>query len=245
MKISVVTVTRNAELTVGGTLMSVLSQRDVDVDVVVVDGASTDATVEIVSEIAGWHPGKVRWLSEPDGGIYNAINKGLALASGDVVGTLHAGDRFHGDNVLSAVDRAFSDRSTAFVYGDVCFVDALSRKPSRRKYCADRFAPRLLLGGFAPPHPSLYMRRELLDRVGVYKEDYSVAADFEYFVRLMLTHGERGRYLSLTMVDMATGGLSSHWRNRLWTNNIEKLRALRENNQPASPLRLLKRYFYL
>lgn len=245
MKISVITVTRDAAPAVGGTLMSILSQKNVDVEVVVVDGASTDATIDTVCGIAERYPGKVKWVSEPDNGIYNAINKGLALASGDVVGTLHAGDRFSHDKVLRLVGRAFYDRSIDFVYGDVCFVEAESRKPSGRVYRADRFTPSLLLGGFAPPHPSLYMRREVPGRVGIYREDYSVAADFEYFVRLMLIFGERGRYLPMTMVEMAAGGVSSRWRNRLWTNNVERLKALRDNGQPANPLRLLKRYFYL
>lgn len=243
MKISVITVTRDAVRTVEKTMMSVLSQENVDVELVVVDGASADGTVAAVSAVAERHPGRVKWISESDRGIYDAINKGMSMASGDVAGVLHAGDRFPHAGVLRIVERAFADPSVAFVYGDVSFVDASDR--TRRVYRADRFAPRLLLGGFAPPHPSLYMRRETFGRVGLYKEDYRVAADFDYFLRLMLVNGETGAYLPVNMVEMSTGGVSSRWSNRLWTNNMERLKALRENDLPANPLRLLKRYFYL
>lgn len=245
MKISVITVTRNAGKAVEGTLRSVLAQKEADIELIVVDGASNDGTAEAVAETAADNLGRIKWMSEPDTGIYNAINKGIAMATGDVIGTLHAGDRFHHDRVLADVTSVLADGGTAFVYGDVGYVDGESRVPTGRMYRAAGFRPSLLLGGFAPPHPSLYIRRDVVERVGGYRENYAVAADFEYFVRLMLIHGERGKYLREWMVDMAAGGLSSRWRNRLWANNVERLKALRENGLPANPLRLLRRYLYL
>lgn len=244
MKVSVVTVCRDAGSLLLPTLKSIARQREVDIESVIVDGASTDGSVGVIKDFAAGSAFPVRWVSEPDRGVYEALNKGIRMATGDVVGLLHAGDRFTDAGVLRLVSEAFSDASIDYLYGDVRFVDS-STGCRTREYRADRFMPRLLLNGFAPPHPSLYMTRELFDRVGPYREDYTVAADFEYFVRLMLGGSAKGCYLPAMMVDMEPGGLSSRLINRLWTNNKEKLRALRENGCRVMPLRLLLRYLYL
>lgn len=244
MKVSIVTVCRNAGRLLLPTLHSLSAQRDVEIESVIVDGASTDDSVDVIKVFAANSGLTVKWVSEPDNGVYNALNKGIAMATGDIVGLLHAGDRLSSHDVLRLVCRQFENSAIDYVYGDVRFVD-LSSGRRTRVYRADRFSPRLLLNGFAPPHPSLYMRRELFDRVGPYREDYVVAADFEYFVRLMLGASASGCYLSVNVVDMEPGGLSSKIVNRLWTNNREKLRALRENGHRVMPLRLLLRYLYL
>lgn len=245
MKISVVTVTRNSARQLDATLRSVFSQTGVDVESVVVDGDSTDDSLEVIIRYAKAYPRRIKWVSEPDDGIYDAINKGIAMATGDVIGLLHSGDRFPHERVLEFVGRSFREKAVSFVYGDVSFVDPDSRQAAGRVYRADRFRPSLLLCGFAPPHPSLYIRKRVVAEVGRYKADYSVAADFEYFVRLLLVHRKHGRYLPTNMVEMATGGKSQTWVSRLWYNNKERLRALRENGFKASPLRLIGRYFYL
>ncbi len=244
MRISVVTVTRDAAATVAATLESVLTQRGVDVESIVVDGGSADGTVDEVKAVAERYPGRVKWMSREDTGVYQAINRGVAMATGDVVGLMHAGDRFAAADILARVAAEFASADVPFIYGDVRFVDQSTGRVTRR-YSSRRFAPRLLLNGFAPPHPSLYVARGVIDRVGPYKEDYVISADFEYFVRLMLVNRLRGRYLPVEMVEMSTGGLSSRLYNRLWTNNVERLKALRSNGLKASPLRLIKRYFYV
>lgn len=245
MKISVVTVCRNAGGLLGATLQSIVAQRGVDIESIIVDGASTDGTVDVISRFAAESPVPIKWVSEPDRGVYHAVNKGIAMASGDVVGLLHAGDRFSNHDVLGVVSGAFDDPALGFVYGDVSFVGSSGGRRVR-VYRADRFKPGLLLNGYAPPHPSLYMRRGIFTSVGRYKEDYAVAADFEYFVRLMLVADcIKSRYLPINMVDMEPGGLSSRLVNRLWLNNKEKLRALRENGFKINPFRLLFRYLYL
>lgn len=244
MKVSVVTVCRNAAKLLRPTLESVSRQCGVELELIVVDGASTDGSVTVIKDFAACAKFPVKWVSEADGGVYDALNKGISMASGDVVGLLHAGDRFASPDVLLAVVEAFGDGMADFVYGDVRYVE-LASGACRREYKADRFVPRLLLNGYAPPHPSLYVAREMLERVGAYNERYKVAADFEYFVRLMLVEHGSGRYLERVMVDMEPGGLSSRLANRLWSNNKEKFLALRENGFKVMPLRLLLRYLYL
>lgn len=246
-KVSVVTVCKNAGELLLPTLQSLSEQKwgGLEVESVIVDGASTDGSVDTIKRFAAESGLAVRWVSEPDSGVYNALNKGIAMATGGIVGMLHAGDRYSDSELLRDLSRLFWGwPDLDYVYGDVRFVDFSSGRRTRA-YSARRFSPRLLLNGFAPPHPSLYMRRELFDMVGPYREDYVVAADFEYFVRLMLGTTAKGLYLPRNMVDMEPGGLSSKIVNRLWTNNREKLRALRENGHRVMPLRLLLRYLYL
>ncbi len=246
MKISVITVTRNAVDRLEATLESVFSQQGVELESIVVDGASSDGTVDIITRFAAEHPDNMKWISRPDSGIYQALNRGIEMATGEVVGLLHAGDHFTSADVLAHVAVAFADPVVRMTYGDIHFVNRATGKVTRR-YRSSKFArkPVLLKNGFAPPHPSLYMRRDLFAEVGPYKEDYRVGADFEYFVRLMLIKGIKGKYLPLDMVEMSTGGLSNRWGSRLWTNPKEKYRALRENNIHSNPFRLLIRYLYI
>ncbi len=244
MRVSVITVCRNAGDFLLPTLKSIASQKEAEFESIIVDGASTDGSVDVIKRFAAESAFPVKWVSEPDGGVYAALNKGIMMATGDVVGLLHAGDRFADPYILRNVSASFMDPAIDYLYGDVKYVE-YSTGRCLRDYQSDRFQPRMLLNGYAPPHPSLYVRRDLFDSVGLYSEGYRVAADFEFFVRLTLVRQSRGRYLPDVMVNMEPGGLSSRLINRLWTNNKEKLRALRQNGYRVMPLRLLLRYLYL
>lgn len=244
MRVSVITVCRNAGDFLLPTLKSIAAQKGAEFESIIVDGASTDGSVDVIKSFAAESAFPVKWVSEPDEGVYAALNKGIMMATGDVVGLLHAGDRFTDPYILQGVSASFIDPAIDYLYGDVKYVE-YSTGRCCRNYRSDRFQPRMLLDGFAPPHPSLYVRRELFDSVGMYSEDYKVAADFEFFVRLTLVNQSRGRYLPAVMVNMEPGGLSSRPVNRFWNNNKEKLRALRQNGYRVMPLRLLLRYLYL
>lgn len=244
MRVSVITVCRNAGDSLLPTLKSIAAQRGVELELIIVDGASTDGSVDVIKNFAAESALQVKWVSEPDGGVYAALNKGIKMAAGDVVGLLHAGDRFTDPHILRIVGAAFENPAIDYLYGDVKYVE-YSTGRCHRNYQSARFQPRMLLNGFAPPHPSLYVRREVFDSVGMYSEEYKVAADFEFFVRLTLVRQSKGCYLPAVMVNMEPGGLSSRLVNRLWTNNKEKLRALHQNGYRVMPLRLLLRYLYL
>lgn len=242
MKISIITPVLNGRALIESTLRSIMSQRDVDVEMIVVDNASTDGTAQLVRQLAIADP-RIRCISKPDSGVYQALNRGMALATGDVIGILHAGDTFTSPDILATVKHYMADPNTPLVFGDVRFANA--RGKIVRRYIAEGFKPAMLTQGFAPPHPSLYFKRQVYDTVGAYRENYRVAADFEYFVRLMLIHKMPYRYIPLEMVEMLSGGLSWKWRNRLWNNIREKRQAFRDNSLPVPTLKLAIRYLYL
>jgi len=241
VKITIITATRNNVTTLSKTIDSVLLQSYSDIEYIIVDGASTDGSLEVIKDYANRYPHKIKYISEPDKGVYSAINKGIRMSTGDVVGILHGNDCFSSDDVLSRVYEEMTKNDSPFLYGDVKYTKVGSEKVVRY-YSAAQFTPSHLLQGIAPPHPSLYMRRYLFDDFGLYKENYLIGADFDMFLRLMIVNNIHGKYLPMDMVTMTTGGLSTQIYHQIFTNNREKYRALRENSCNVSVYLLLKRY---
>jgi len=238
MKISVVTVAYNSAETIGETMKSVAAQRHAPIEHIVVDGASTDATLAVVRE-QGPHVSTV--LSEPDRGIYDAMNKGVGLATGDVIGFLNADDYYAHERVLADVASAFGDDVDA-VFGDVGFFRA--DRPDRlvRRYRSKRFGPERLAWGWMPPHPALFVRAEVFRQVGAFRTDYRIAGDFEWIVRAFSGASIRYRHLPDVMVHMRTGGISTGgWRNTVLLNR-EVMRACRDNGVPTNWPKLLSKY---
>lgn len=243
MKITVITVTLNNAATIGDTISSVMGQTHRDIEHIVIDGMSGDNSMETIMAWQRREAQRIRVVQERDTGIYNAINKGMRLATGDIIGLLHGNDRFTSRYVLARVAETFEHDPRQYLYGDIHYRHPGSDRAVRR-YRSREFTPAMLCYGIAPPHPTLYMRRGVLDVTGPYKEDYLIAADFDMFVRLMLVHRLDGIYLPMDMVTMTTGGLSTRLYHRIVTNNREKMRALRENSIPVNPFSILKRYLY-
>lgn len=243
MKITVITVTLNNAATIGDTISSVMGQTHRDIEHIVIDGMSGDNSMETIMAWQRREAQRIRVVQERDTGIYNAINKGMRLATGDIIGLLHGNDRFTSRDVLARVAETFEHDPRQYLYGDIHYRHPGSDRAVRR-YRSREFTPAMLCYGIAPPHPTLYMRRGVLDVTGPYKEDYLIAADFDMFVRLMLVHRLDGIYLPMDMVTMTTGGLSTRLYHRIVTNNREKMRALRENSIPVNPFSILKRYLY-
>lgn len=242
MKATIITATRNDAPTIRSTMLSVLEQSHADIDYIVVDGMSTDGASDIIDSIS-LTDRRVRVVRERDNGVYQAINKGIALGEGEIVGTLHGNDRFTGGDVLAKVAEAFEENSDIdVVFGDVHFEN--KKGTIVRQYSSAAFTPEKLLIGIAPPHPSLYVRRSVFDRFGFYKEDYLIGADFDMFLRLLYVNKVGYLRLGIDMVAMSLGGLSTQLFHRIVTNNREKYRALRENGVNVSRFALLKRYFY-
>lgn len=238
MKVTVITAVRNAESAIGATLDSVAAQTLPDVEHIVVDGASTDRTLETVRR----HGARVsRVLSEPDRGVYDAYNKGLALATGDVVGFLNAGDVYASDSVLERVVRELRSPGTRAVFGDVLIVDPAERSRVLRHYRSGRFTPSRLAYGISPAHPTLYMDRDVYRRFGGYDPSYVIAGDFELCVRVFLQGRTRYRHLPEVLVLMSSGGISDRgWRGK-WQNTKEMRRACTSNGVPTSLLKLSTR----
>lgn len=244
LTVTIVTACRNNASTIGHTLESVASQclpEGVRVEHVVVDGASVDNTIAVVNRYAdiysakGW---KLKIESRPDAGPYFAMNTGLDLATGDVVGFLNADDFYTDVNVLNDVVETMSDTAVDAVYGDVHFVrSSAPHGKCVRYYSAGRFRPHHMRMGFMPPHPSFYCRRELYRRYGGFNTDYRIAADFECVLRLMVVHGIKTCYLARDFVTMRTGGLSAGASAHLTTMR-EAVRACRANGVQTSYLQL-------
>lgn len=233
MKISVLTVALNAADTIEDTLRSVASQTYPDVEHVIVDGASQDATLEIVE----WYPERVaKVVSEHDEGLYYAMNKGLDLVTGDVVGTLNADD-VHGDErVLERVAHAFEDPQLEACWGDMCLMDYHDMHRLKRYWRSSPYRPGLFSRGWVPPHPTFFARRDLYAKYGKFDLSYRVAADFELLLRLIEKHRIKTTYISATLTRFRLGGVSNRSLRNVFRGNREILRAFRKHSVPISPL---------
>ena len=228
MKISLITVTYNSAGSLRDTIESILRQTYKDVEYIIVDGLSQDGTVDIVREYEQVFGGRMRWISEKDKGLYDAMNKGINMATGDIIGILNSDDFFTSDTVLQSVAEAFTDDIDA-VYGDIHFVRPSDLSKCVRYYSSRNFRPWALRFGYMPAHPSFYARRELFKKFGGYSLDYKLASDYEMMVRLFRKANIRYKYLPIDMVTMRTGGVSTRSvRNRLQLT-LEDAKACREN----------------
>ena len=239
LKISVVTVARNARQSILATLRSVQRQSYPHIEHIVIDGLSMDGTQEIIEanrqRIA-------TFVSERDSGIYDAMNKGIQLATGDVIGFLNADDVFHNDNVVEEIAGAFERKSPDLVYGDVVFVDSKNDGRLTRHYSSKRFHPGRLAYGWMPAHPTLYVKRALYERYGLMKTDYEIAADFEFIARVFQSGSVAAEYLDRVLVVMQTGGKSTRGLKSTIAINREIRRACRENNISTNYFMIYSKY---
>ena len=243
MKISVITATYNSAHTLRDTMESVLRQGYTDYEYIVVDGASKDATVDIIREYEPRFGGRMRWVSEPDKGIYDAMNKGLAMATGDAVGLLNSDDFYTSDDILKTVARELSapDAPDA-IYGDVHYVNDEDLTKQVRYYSSKRFTRKRMRMGYMPAHPSLYFRRECYEKYGTFDTSYRVAADFENLLRLIYVNNIRMRYIEKDFVTMRMGGASSSGLQSYKRIMKDHFRAFRKNNVPLNYVLYFWRY---
>ncbi len=209
MTISIITATYNSGQTLTDTLESVLRQSYTDIDYVIVDGGSKDNTLDIIRRYEPRFEGRMRWISESDKGIYDAMNKGVRMATGDVVGLLNSDDFYTSNDVLEHVARALSDPNVDAVYGDIHYVNDDDLTHCVRYYSSRVFSRGLMRLGFMPAHPSFYCRRTIYEKYGLFDTSLRVAADFENLLRLIFVNRIRTKYIPEDFVTMRTGGASS------------------------------------
>lgn len=243
LKVSIITVAYNAARTLRDTMLSVLRQTYANIEYIVVDGGSTDGTMDIVRSLETDFGGRLRYVSEPDGGIYDAMNKGIRMATGDVVGLLNSDDYFTSDDVVERLAAAFDDHTDA-VYGDVHYIRDGHPEECVRYYSSKRFRPLWLRFGFMPAHPSFYARRSVYDRAGGYKRNYAIGADYEMMVRLFYGQHLRARYVPMDFVTMRAGGASTKNLRSKLTLIKEDIRACRENGVYTNALMVCTKIFY-
>ena len=244
MKISVITATYNSGRTIGDTLESVLRQTYRDIELIVVDGASRDDTMDIVRRYEPRFGGRMHWTSEPDRGIYDAMNKGIARATGDVIGILNSDDFYTSDTVLKRVAEAMAGGDIDAVYGDIHYVRDGDLRRCVRYYSSRPFRRWMMRLGFMPAHPSFYCRREVYERCGTFDTTYRVAADFENLLRLIYVNRIKTRYLPVDFVTMRTGGASTSGLSSHRQIMRDHLRALRSNGVWSCTPLLGLRYIY-
>ena len=244
MKISIITVSFNSASTLADTMESVLRQTYTDWEYIVVDGGSTDGTVDLIRKYESKFGGRLKWTSEPDHGIYDAMNKGISRAAGDVVGILNSDDYYTSADVLDVVASALSNNSLDAVYGDIHFIHKGEPNKVVRYYSSRRFRPFWLRFGFMPAHPSFYVRRHIYEEAGLYDTSYKIGSDFEMMVRLFRKHHIRYRYLSKDFVTMRTGGMSTKSFRSRHTLLNEDVRACRADGIYTNKLMIAMKYLY-
>ena len=226
MKVSVITVSFNSARTIGDTLASVAAQTHPDIEHLVIDGASSDGTAGIVRRLG---TRVTRLVSEPDKGIYDAMNKGLALATGDLVGFLNADDLYADDGAVGAIVEAANRSGAKVLYGDLVYVRANNLQSTVRVWRSKPFVPNGLRLGWMPPHPTLYVQRETINALGGFNTAYRIAADYDFVLRCFGNRHMSTCYLPRVLVKMRLGGASNHSLGALWRKSREDLQALRAN----------------
>ena len=234
MKISIITITFNSEKTLQRALDSVQSQSYGNIEHVIVDGASTDGTRAMIETYAAKYP-NVRWISEKDDGIYNAINKGIRMATGDIIGFLHSDDIFNSSDSIEQIAAAFETGNVDVVYGDLQYCRA---GKVVRKWNSNSFNPRSLKYGWMPPHPTVYVRREVYEQVGPYDEWFRISADYDMMLRIFKSNYTT-HYIPSILVSMETGGASNKDTRARLSKTQEDYLVLKKNHVGAGLLTVL------
>ncbi len=227
MKVSIITVCYQSANTLGDAIDSVLSQQDVDIEFIVVDGGSSDGTVELLKE---YGTRINQWVSERDGGIYDAMNKGVRMATGDWIGFLHADDLLAHSRIIADMLDVVVKTNADVVYGDLVYVQKDNSQQIVRYWKSEDFSLRLLPKGWMPPHPTVYVRRELFVKTGLFNVEYRISADYDFLLRLLSTPSIRVAYIPQIMVRMRVGGASNRSIGNIIRKSKEDYLALRRNH---------------
>lgn len=239
MKVSIITVVYNNQKTIAQAIQSVLNQDYTPIEYIIVDGASTDGTIEIIKS---YDKNISKFLSEPDKGIYDAMNKGLKLATGDIIGILNSDDFYNNNHIISQIVDEFKNKNVDLVFGDVAYVKPNNLNKIIRYYSSAKFHPSKFEWGWMPAHPSCFLKREIYEKYGHFKTDYKIGADYELLVRFIGKHKISYSYIPQLFVKMRTGGISNKNIITYWTLNKEVVRSCRENGINTNIFKILLKY---
>jgi glycosyltransferase involved in cell wall biosynthesis len=239
LKISIITVCKNAETSIESTILSVINQTYQNIEYIVIDGNSSDNTVNIINKFKD----KLSFFkSEPDVSLYEAMNKGIQQTTGNIIGFLHAGDVFHDYNVILQIAQTFlSNSSVDLLFSDVAYVNNESKLV--RYMSPEKWKPTDLKFGLMPPHPGFYCKKSCYDSIGYYKENYQIAADFELLLRFLIKNQLRYTYLPLLTVNMKLGGKSNNGLRSYCIKTKEINYALDSNQLKSNSYFILFRFF--
>lgn len=215
-----------------------LGQTYKNIEYIIVDGASTDGTVEVVQSYGD----KIsKFVSEPDRGLYDAMNKGIALATGDVVGILNSDDFYINEYVIEKVVREFEEKQVDSVYADLVYVKPENIEKVVRYYDSSACTPENFQYALYPAHPTFFVKKWVYDKYGVFKTDYKIGADFDIMARFLYTQKINYSYLQKPLIKMRLGGVSTSFSS-IWINSLEQLRVCKENGIETNILKILMKY---
>lgn len=241
MKVSIITAAYNSEAHIADCIKSVYNQTYDNIEHIIIDGASKDKTIEIINST----PNRItKVISEPDKGIYDAMNKGIRTATGDIIGILNSDDFFTSENIIETVVDNFKRHSIDALYGDIHFVNPDDLSKTVRYYSSAIFKPSLFRFGFMPAHPSFYMKKECYDKHGLYALDYKIASDYDLLIRYLYKKRISYKYLKKDFVTMRTGGVSTENFDSRVTLNREIVRACRKYGIKTNMFLLGFKYLY-
>lgn len=233
MKISIITVCYNSAATIDSTLGSVASQDYPDIEYIIVDGGSTDDTLDIIKR----YQNVSILVSEPDKGIYDAMNKGIALASGEVIGTLNADDFYIDNTVLSDVAKTFENNTLDACFADLVYVDQNNTDKIARYWKSQQYQSGLFKKGWMPAHPTFLVRKRVYEKFGVFDLNFRIAADFELLFRLIEKNKIRTVYLPRVIIKMRLGGATNKNLKNIRIQNTEIIQILRAYYKDFSVLK--------
>lgn len=228
MKLTIITVTYNCASLIRDTLASVTEQDYPDKEYLVIDGNSSDGTLRIIKDYSARYP-FIKYVSEPDEGMYFAMNKGLAMATGDVIGILNAGDYYTSKRALSLVAESMQNQPTDTLYSDLQYVSYLNKNKIVRHWESGKFNRLKFLLGWMPPHPTFFVQRHVYERYGYFDTDLQISADYELMLRFLHKHGVSTQYLPGVLVKMPTGGVSNDSFAHRLQANMEDRKAWSKN----------------
>ena len=241
MKVSIITVSFNSAKTIADTIESVLSQDYPEIEYIIVDGNSSDDTVKIIHQ----YENRIsKWISEKDQGMYDAMNKGIAIATGDVIGILNSDDVYMNNHAISDLMALLEKEKAQVVFADLILVDQNDDNKVLRYYDSSHFHPDKFRYGWMPAHPSVFVRRELYQKVGPFSTTYQIAADYEMLIRILAIQKATYTYLPKPVVRMRSGGASTAGLSRNWILNKEIVRACKENGMYSNMAMLLLKLPY-
>ncbi len=245
MKISIITVAFNSAKTISDTIESVLIQTYSEVEFIIVDGCSTDNTVDIIKEYVPKFNGRLHWISEPDSGIYDAMNKGIKIATGDIIGILNSDDVYTLPTIISEVASAFVTANIGVLFGDLHYFKGQDTFKSYRKYSGRHFKPWMFRWGIMPPHPTFFVIKEYYDRWGIYDKSFDISGDYELMVRFLLVKKIKYKYLNIDMVAMRLGGASTKsLKSIIFDNSRNIIRACKSNHIYTNFFMISFRYIF-
>jgi glycosyltransferase involved in cell wall biosynthesis len=229
MKVSIITATYNSATTITACINSVLNQSYADIEYIIMDGGSEDDTIKIITEAAKLNP-NIILKSEPDNGIYDALNRGIALATGHIIGFVHSDDFLADIDVISHIVETFGAENADGVYGDLHYVAFENTNKIVRNWVSKPYKKKLLKKGWMPAHPTLFLKKEIYDTYGLFSLSYKIAADYDFILRVFKQKNLKFFYLEKTFIKMRVGGASNKSFKNIVQKTKEDFKAIKANN---------------